>query len=67
MKSTEANFKNVIDTRINPIMDKLNVEKSAYEKHEKMCKELTDSIKAMSGKFDDIKNAMEAMEKTKKE
>lgn len=67
MKLTEANFKNVIDTRINPVMEKLNVAKAAYEKSEKMCTELTTSIKAMSGKFDDIKNAMEAMEKGKKE
>lgn len=48
-------------------MEKLNVAKAAYEKSEKMCTELTTSIKAMSGKFDDIKNAMEDMEKGKKD
>jgi F0F1-type ATP synthase membrane subunit b/b' len=67
MKLTETNFKKVIDTRINPVMEKLNVAKAKFEKSEKYCSELTTSIKAMSGKFDDIKNGMESMEKSKKE
>jgi len=67
MKATESNFKKVVDTRINPVMEKMNKAKADYEKSEKMCAELTVSIKSMSGKFDDIKNGMESIDKAKKE
>jgi len=37
MKLTEKNFKTEIDTRINPVMEKLNAAKAVFEKSERYC------------------------------